>query len=126
MNDWFVLVILVPLALGESGELAPWAARRGVDRAARMLGDREACERYREEWRADLDGVPGKLTKLAFAAGVILLSMPRLRFQAWRDERDVPGMRAACCRAMAAVDTAQDLATFASLAATGATSRWAS
>jgi hypothetical protein len=30
-------------------------------------------------------------------------------------------MRAACCRAMAAVDTAQDLATFASLAGSGAT-----
>jgi hypothetical protein len=75
-------------------------ARRIVDRAAARLPGREARARYREEWRADLDRVSGRPARLGFALTVLLFSAPRIRRQAARAEREVPGLTAACDRAI--------------------------
>lgn len=117
MNDWFIVVILLPVVLAEIGELAPWLARRCVAWGARRLGDTVACERYSQEWRADLDQIPGKVTKLGYAAGIVVVSLPRLRLQQRRNEREVPGMRAAAIRAVAALDRAETADVLADLIA---------
>ncbi len=76
-----VLAVLLPLALAESVELAPWLASRLVRWGAKRLGVPEKTERYEEEWLADLESLPGKLTKVCWACGVVLWSVPRLRLQ---------------------------------------------
>ena len=119
MNDWLIGLILLPIVLAETGELAPWLARKTLQWGARCLGEQQARERYGEEWSADLEHVPGKLTKLGYAATVVLVSVPRLRLRAWRHEREVPGMRAASARAITALDTADDVDTLANLIASG-------
>lgn len=70
--------VLVPLVLTEVGDWCPWAARRVVRWAARRLGDPAACERYEEEWAANLEEVPGKLSRLCSAFGY-LACVPRMR-----------------------------------------------
>jgi hypothetical protein len=40
-----------------------------------------------EEWLANLDHVPGKLTKLLWALGLLFFSAPQLRWQAARRRR---------------------------------------
>jgi WhiB family transcriptional regulator, redox-sensing transcriptional regulator len=83
------LMILLPLALNEFGELAPWMARRLLCLGTRLLGSPDKIDRYAEEWSADLEHVPGKLTKLAYAVGVLAWSVPRLRWQYRRESRKV-------------------------------------
>jgi hypothetical protein len=39
----------------------------------------DQARRYEEEWLADLERVPGNLTKLGYACGVVIRSVPRLR-----------------------------------------------
>jgi len=119
MNDWLIGLILLPIALAETGELAPWLARRCLDWGARRLTDQQERERYAEEWRADLERVPGKVTKLGYAATVVLLAVPQLRWRTRRREREVPGMRAAAGRAAAALGTVGDVNTLANLIASG-------
>ncbi|GLZ37419.1 hypothetical protein Acsp05_10440 [Actinokineospora sp. NBRC 105648] len=76
----FVLVaLLVPMAVAESGEVSPWLAKRVLVWAARRLRSAEKTERYTEEWLADLEQVPGKITKLGWALGVAFLGVVRLR-----------------------------------------------
>jgi len=82
-----VLVILLPLSLNEFGELAPWVARRLLCLGARLLGSADKTDRYAEEWSADLERVPGKLTKLIYAAGMLAWCVPRLRRQYHRENR---------------------------------------
>ena len=82
-----LLTAILPLALNEAGELAPWLARRLLSWTAARLGTPDARERYGEEWLANLDHVPGKLTKLMWALGLLFFSAPRLRWQAARRRR---------------------------------------
>jgi len=119
MTGWFIGLILLPVVLAETGELAPWLARRCLEWGSRRLSDEQARERYCEEWHSDLERVPGKITKLGYAATVVLLAVPRLRWHTWRVEREVPGMRAAAARAAGALDTAGDIDTLAHLIASG-------
>jgi hypothetical protein len=85
-------------------------ARRIVDRAASRLPDPAARARYREEWRADLDLIPGRPARLGFALTVLLVSAPRIRHQSARAEREVPGLSAACDRAIGVFEGVDELA----------------
>jgi WhiB family redox-sensing transcriptional regulator len=62
-------------------------ARRLLCLGARLLGSADKADRYAEEWSADLEEVPGKLTKLGYAVGVLAWSVPRLRRQYRRERR---------------------------------------
>ncbi|GAA2990781.1 hypothetical protein [Actinokineospora diospyrosa] len=76
----FVVVALaVPMVVAECGEVSPWLARKVLGWAARRLRPPDKAERYTEEWLADLEEVPGKLTKLGWALGVAFLGVLRLR-----------------------------------------------
>lgn len=119
MTAWLIGLIILPIALAETGELAPWLARRCLSWGAQHLGDKQTRERYDEEWSTDLERVPGKITKLGYAVTVVLLAVPRLRYRVWRSEREVPGMRAASMRALAALETTEDTDTLANLIAGG-------
>jgi len=84
VSAWAVLLLtlfVVPLVVNEAGELAPWLAGRMVQWGASLLGTPEARKRYAEEWAANLERVPGKLTKLAWACGLLLWGAPRMRVQ---------------------------------------------
>lgn len=86
----FILIaILVPLLLNEVGEIAPWLATRLLRWGALCLGSPEKAERYEEEWSADLERIPGKLTKLAYACSVVAWSVPSLRWQSHRAARRI-------------------------------------
>lgn len=85
---WIAIVVLLPLALAESVELAPWLAKRVLRWGSRRLGNPQTAERYEEEWLADLEHVPGKLTKVGWACGVVICGVPRLRIQARRRAMD--------------------------------------
>ncbi|MFB7243033.1 hypothetical protein ACFCYX_11250 [Streptomyces populi] len=78
-------MIVVPLLLAEFGEVAPWIAVKIVRWGARFVGDHERTERYKEEWAAGLDTVPGKLSKLLKALGILCYAVPRMRLQVRRD-----------------------------------------
>ncbi|WP_335988347.1 hypothetical protein [Glycomyces sp. MUSA5-2] len=73
------LIVLLPLLLAEVGEVSPWAARRLIRWAARLLGERGTVERFSEEWEAELEAIPGKLLKLGYALGRVLLLPLTLR-----------------------------------------------
>lgn len=79
---FLLLAVLLPLALSEAGELAPWLAAWLLQWGARRIGSPTATERYSEEWAANLEQVPGKLTKLTWACGVVLWSVPTLHWRA--------------------------------------------
>ncbi|MBR7834169.1 hypothetical protein KDL01_12915 [Actinospica durhamensis] len=79
-----VVVVILPVALNESAELSGWLAKRLVRWGARRLGAPEEIARYEEEWLADLAQVPGKITKVGYACGVLMWSVPRLRSQVRR------------------------------------------
>lgn len=81
VGSFLLLMVVIPLAVSEAGELAPWLAGRMVQRAASLLGTPKARERYAEEWAGNLDHVPGKLTKLAWACQLLFWSAPRMRVQ---------------------------------------------
>jgi GAF domain-containing protein len=79
--DFALFAVFVPLLVGEAADLAPSLARRLIQWGARRIGQDDLARRYEEEWLADLERVPGKLTKLAHSCGVLALSVPRLRAQ---------------------------------------------
>jgi len=85
-------------------------ARRIVDRAASRLPDPAVQARYREEWQADLDLISGRPARLGFALTVLLVSAPRIRRQTARAEREVPGLSAACDRAIGVFEDVDELA----------------
>jgi hypothetical protein len=62
----FLLLIVVPLALGELTDWCPWLAARLIKRAARLL-PQTVRARYQMEWLGDLHQTPGRLAKLAWA-----------------------------------------------------------
>jgi GAF domain len=76
-----LFAVLVPLVVGEAGDLAPSLARWLLRWGARRTGQDDKARRYEEEWLADLERVPGKITKLAHTCGVLAFSVPRLRAQ---------------------------------------------
>lgn len=73
-----VTALVVPLLLAEFGDWCPWVATRIVRWAAGRLGDPASCQRYEEEWVANLNEVPGRLTRL-LAAFSYLACMPVMR-----------------------------------------------
>jgi hypothetical protein len=83
MTVWgfFVVGLLVPLLLNEVSDLGSWIAGRLLSWGARRLGSPEKAARYSEEWAADLERVPGKLTKVGYALGVVAWGVPRMRLQ---------------------------------------------
>ncbi len=83
----FVLTaVLLPLLLTEFGDWCPWVAARLVRWSARRLGSPAVCARYEEEWTANLNEVPGKLSRLAAALGY-LACVPRMRWVLRRGDR---------------------------------------
>jgi hypothetical protein len=81
----FVLVaVIVPFIVAECSEVAPALAAKLLLWSARRLGDPEKIERYGEEWLADLQQVPGKLTKLAWAVGTSAHGVFQMRTKAPR------------------------------------------
>jgi hypothetical protein len=108
MTRWIIAAVLLPVALAEFGEVSPWLARRIIIQAVRLLPSPRMRTRYAEEWATDLDRVPGKVTKLAYAITLLATTAPALGRQALRAERQAPGMRAAYRRAVASLDP-QDL-----------------
>src|SRR6266516_4256354 len=81
MLGFLLAAVLIPLLVNEAGDLGPSLARRLLRWGARHIGQPDQAKRYEEEWLADLDRIPGKLTKLAHACGVLVRSVPRLRAQ---------------------------------------------
>jgi hypothetical protein len=79
--DFALFAVFVPLLVGEAADLAPSLSRWLIRWGARRIGQDDLASRYEEEWLADLERVPGKLTKLAHSCGVLALSVPRLRAQ---------------------------------------------
>ena len=78
---FLVVAIVIPLVVNEAGDLARSLARCLVRWGARRIGRADQARRYEEEWLADLERVPGNLTKLGYACGVVIRSVPRLRAQ---------------------------------------------
>lgn len=78
---FLVLAVLIPLIVNEAGDLSQYLARRLLRWGACRVGRADQARRYEEEWLADLDRVPGNLTKLVYACGVVVRSVPRLRAQ---------------------------------------------
>jgi hypothetical protein len=76
---FMLIVVVLPFIVNEVGVLAPWLAEHLLRWGAKLLGSREATERYAEDWLANLEHVPGQITKLAWARGLLLLSIPQLR-----------------------------------------------
>jgi hypothetical protein len=78
MVVFVVTAVVLPLVLAEFGDWCPWLAVRLVRWAARRLGDPASCQRYEEEWTANLNEVPGKLARL-FAAFGYVACLPGMR-----------------------------------------------
>jgi GAF domain-containing protein len=87
MVGFLLVAVLVPLLVNEVGDLAPLLARCLLRWGARRIGRADQAQRYEEEWLADLERVPGKLTKLVHACGVVARSVPHLRVQFRRRPR---------------------------------------
>lgn len=77
--SFILAMIIVPLAVAEIGELAPWLAEKILRWGARRLRDPALTARYTEEWLADFERVRGKLTKLGWAVGVAAFGVVKLR-----------------------------------------------
>jgi transcriptional regulator with GAF, ATPase, and Fis domain len=78
---FLLFAVFIPLLVNETGDLALSLARCVLRWGARRIGQADQAERYEEEWLADLERVPGNLTKLVYACGVLVRSVPRLRWQ---------------------------------------------
>ncbi len=87
------MLVVVPLLVNEAGDCAPGLARWLLRWGARRLGQPGRTRRYEEEWLADLDRIPGKITKLAHSCGVVTMSVPRLRAQFRRGRHRAPHCR---------------------------------
>lgn len=77
---WFATTVVIPLILVELVELAPLLARWIVKFGARLIMNRTLADRYKEEWLADIDDRPGKLTKLVSAFGLVVLVVPKINY----------------------------------------------
>jgi len=68
---FLVTAVIVPILVGEFTDWLPWFAERMIAAAARTMPS-AVRSRYVEEWLAELEDVPGKLSKLVFAARVLV------------------------------------------------------
>jgi hypothetical protein len=73
-----LVTVVLPLLLAEFTEVGPWLARRLIYRAARRLPGPERS-RWREEWLANLEDMPGKLTKLMWSLSIFLVGAGKMR-----------------------------------------------
>lgn len=73
---FMVIAIVIPLLVNEAGDLTRSLARCLLRWGARRIGRAEQAERYEEEWLADLERIPGSLTRLIYASGVVVRSVP--------------------------------------------------
>lgn len=71
--------VVWPLALTEFSEWCPWLAERLVRWSARRLRNPQDRSRYELEYLANLDAVPGKLSKLLAALGYVV-NVPSMRW----------------------------------------------
>jgi hypothetical protein len=78
---FLLFAIMIPLLVNEAGDLTRSLARCLLRWGARRIGRADQAERYEEEWLADLERIPGSLTRLVYACGVVVRSVPRLRAQ---------------------------------------------
>lgn len=67
---FLVTAVIVPMLVSEFTDWLPWFAARLIGATVRTL-PYAVRSRYAEEWLAELDDVPGKLSKLAFAIRVL-------------------------------------------------------
>jgi hypothetical protein len=82
MTAWIIIsAVVLPLILSEFSDISPWLARRLLTWGAGKLGDPGMCKRYREEWQAGLNDVPGNLIKLVKALSILCYTVPLLN---WR------------------------------------------
>jgi NB-ARC domain-containing protein len=81
--------VLLPLLLTEFGDWCPWLAVRLVRWSARRLGGAGVAARYEEEWTANLNEVPGKVSQLVAAFGY-LACVPRMRLALRRARETQP------------------------------------
>jgi hypothetical protein len=81
ISGFVLIVVLIPLLVNEAGDLAPSVAKRLLRWGARRVGPADKAERYEEELSADLERVPGKVTKLVYVSYVLAWTVPRLRGQ---------------------------------------------
>ncbi len=72
----FVYSILIPISLSELTEVSPWIAKRILNKVSKSLPETYST-RYLNEWLAELDAVPGKIAKLAWALS-IYINLPRI------------------------------------------------
>jgi hypothetical protein len=66
-------LVVLPLALAEFTDWCPWFGKKLVHRAVGKLPS-VFQERYCEEWLAEVDAVPGKLSKVVMATILLLRS----------------------------------------------------
>jgi len=81
--------VVLPLLLAEIGDWCPWLAERIVRWSASRLRQPAARLRYEEEWLANLNEIPGKLSRLV-AALEYAVSVPRMQ---WSLHGSVPAFR---------------------------------
>ncbi len=68
---FLVTAVLVPMLVNEFTDWQPWFAARLIRLAVRALPSK-VRPRYAEEWLAELDAVPGNLSKLALAVRIFV------------------------------------------------------
>jgi hypothetical protein len=88
-----LLLVFLPLALQEFGELAPWMAERLLKRGTRWLPPAYR-EQYEQDWLGELDTIPGKITKLGFTFRVLVRVPATERALTGRDALWGPGRQA--------------------------------
>lgn len=80
MQFWIscAISVLLTMIATEFSELGPLMAGWIVTFSARLLLDRELGKQYAEEWRAGINGLPGKLIPLVKAIGILVITVPVL------------------------------------------------
>lgn len=68
---FLITAVLVPMLVSEFTDWLPWVAARLVRTSIRALPP-SSRPRYAEEWLAELDAIPGKLSKLALAIRIFI------------------------------------------------------
>lgn len=77
---WFIMFVVIPLIKDEIMELAPWIARQIVRFGARLIMNRALSARYKEEWLAEIEGWPGKVTKIVSVFGLVVFAVPKFNY----------------------------------------------
>jgi hypothetical protein len=78
MSSVWIPAVVIPLVLTELSGWAAWLATKVSRCAARRLGEPDTNVRYADEVTATVAAVPGPLTRLVAAVG-ILAATPALR-----------------------------------------------